>query len=212
MREQNGGQAAINGRRAARVACPLALFVLVAASASPQVDPQTAWKAALERIGAGDYQGAAPLLDDLRRRDGFPKAREAGFLYGVSLHRQGMWQEATGLLEASAGQLPLLADYALYLAASAYQGLGLKPQAIDLLSRLLLEHPSSLLAERAERERASLFADVNLLPAAEKAYRDYLSRASDASQRREATLALAEILLKEGRQGESEGLLRQLWL
>ncbi|MBM2837093.1 MAG: hypothetical protein HW409_1282, partial [candidate division NC10 bacterium] len=122
------------------------------------------------------------------------------------------WQEAVGLLEASAGQLPLLADYSLYLAASAHQGLGQKPQAIDLLSRLLLEHPSSLLAERAERERASLFADVNLLPAAEKAYRDYLSRASDASQRREVMLALAEILLKEGRQGESEGLLRQLWL
>jgi len=198
--------------RAARVACPLALLVLVAASATPQVDPQAAWKAALERIGAGDYQGAAPLLDDLRRRDGFPRAPEAGFLLGVSLHRQGMWQEAVGLLEASAGQLPLLADYSLYLAASAHQGLGQKPQAIDLLSRLLLEHPSSLLTERAERERASLYAAVNLLSEAEKAYRDYLSRALDASQRREATLALAEIFLKEGRQGEAEGLLRQLWL
>ncbi|MBF8260614.1 MAG: hypothetical protein HW376_143, partial [candidate division NC10 bacterium] len=197
---------------AARVVCSLALLVLIAASTSPQVDPQAAWKAALERIGAGDYQGAAPLLDDLRRRDGFPRAPEAGFLLGVSLHRQGMWQEAVGLLEASAGQLPLLADYSLYLAASAHQGLGQKPQAIDLLSRLLLEHPSSLLTERAERERASLYAAVNLLSEAGKAYRDYLSRASDASQRREATLALAEIFLKEGRQGEAEGLLRQLWL
>jgi soluble lytic murein transglycosylase len=123
-----------------------------------------------------------------------------------------MWQEAAGLLEASAGQLPLVADYSLYLAASAYQGLGLKPQAIDLLSRLLLEHPGSLLAERAVRERANLYADVNLLSEAEKAYRDYLSRASDASQRREVTLALAEILLREERQGEAGELLRQLWL
>ncbi|MBF8298249.1 MAG: hypothetical protein HW395_906, partial [candidate division NC10 bacterium] len=156
MSENSHSESGMRKRNAARVACPLALLVLVAASASPQVDPQAAWKAALERIGAGDYQGAAPLLDDLRRRDGFPRAPEAGFLFGVSLHRQGMWQEAVGLLEASAGQLPLLADYSLYLAASAHQGLGQKPQAIDLLSRLLLEHPSSLLTERAERERASL--------------------------------------------------------
>jgi soluble lytic murein transglycosylase len=202
----------IQGQKLISGAWLLVLLIPLATAAVPQVDTEATWKATLERIGAGDYQGAAPLLDDLRRRDGFPKAREAGFLYGVSLHRQGKWQEAAGPLEASAGQLPLLADYALYMAASAYQGLGLKPQAIDLLSRLLLEHPSSLLAERAERERASLFADVNLLPAAEKAYRDYLSRVSDASQRREATLAIAEIFLKEGRQGEAEGLLRQLWL
>src|SRR3972149_4188280 len=56
-----------------------------------------------------------------------------------------------GRLGVLAGQLPLVADYALSLAASAYQGLGLKPQAIDLLSRLLLEHPRRLLTERAER-------------------------------------------------------------
>jgi len=194
------------------VAWLLVLLVPLATAAVPQVDPQATWKAALERIGTGDYQGAAPLLDDLRRRDGFPRAREAGFLFGVSLHRQGMWQEAAELLEASVGQLPLVADYSLYLAASAYQGLGLKPQAIDLLSRLLLEHPGSLLAERAVRERANLYADVNLLSEAEKAYRDYLSRASDASQRREVTLALAEILVREERQGEAGELLRQLWL
>ncbi|MEK6569245.1 MAG: transglycosylase SLT domain-containing protein [candidate division NC10 bacterium] len=202
----------IQGKKLISVAWLLVLLVPLATAAVPQVDPQATWRAALERIGAGDYRGAAPLLDDLRRRDGFPRAREAGFLFGVSLHRQGMWQEAAGLLEASVGQLPLVADYSLYLAASAYQGLGLKPQAIDLLSRLLLEHPGSLLAERAVRERANLYADVNLLSEAEKAYRDYLSRASDASQRREATLALAEIFLKEGRQGEAEELLRQLWL
>ena len=207
-----GPSVVIQGKKLISGAWLLVLLVPLATAAVPQVDPQATWKAALERIGAGDYQGAAPLLDDLRRRDGFPKAREAGFLYGVSLHRQGKWQEAIGLLEASAGQLPLLADYALYLAASAYQGLGLKPQAIDLLSRLLLEHPGSLLTERAERERASLFADVNLLSEAGKAYRDYLSRESGASERREVMLALAEILLREGRQGEAEELLRQLWL
>ena len=207
-----GPSIVIQGKKLISVAWLLVLLVPLATAAVPQVDPQATWRAALERIGAGDYRGAAPLLDDLRRRDGFPRAREAGFLFGVSLHRQGMWQEAAGLLEASVGQLPLVADYSLYLAASAYQGLGLKPQAIDLLSRLLLEHPGSLLAERAVRERANLYADVNLLSEAEKAYRDYLSRASDASQRREATLALAEIFLKEGRQGEAEELLRQLWL
>lgn len=207
-----GPSIVIQGKKLISVAWLLVVLVPLATAAVPQVDPQATWKAALERIGTGDYQGAAPLLDDLRRRDGFPRAREAGFLFGVSLHRQGMWQEAAGLLEASVGQLPLVADYSLYLAASAYQGLGLKPQAIDLLSRLLLEHPGSLLAERAVRERANLYADVNLLSEAEKAYRDYLSRASDASQRREVTLALAEILLREEKQGEAGELLRQLWL
>ncbi|MBI2903614.1 MAG: transglycosylase SLT domain-containing protein, partial [Candidatus Methylomirabilis oxyfera] len=212
MSENSHSKSGMKRGRAARIVLPLALLVLIPSSAAPQVDPQAAWKAALERIGAGDYQGAAPLLDDLRLRDDFPKASEAGFLLGVSRHRQGMWQEAAGLLEASAGHLPPLADYSLYLAASALQGLGRRPQAIDLLSRLLLEHPNSLLAERAERERASLYAEVNLLPEAGRAYRDYLNRASDAAQRREATLALAEILLKEGRRGEAAELLRQLWL
>jgi soluble lytic murein transglycosylase len=194
------------------VILPLALLVLIPSSAAPQVDPEGVWKVALDRIAVGDYQGAAPLLDDLRRRDGFPKASEAEFLLGVSLHRGGMWREAAKALEASAEQVPPLADYALYLAASALQGLGQRPQAIDLLTRLLQEHPDSLLAERAERERASLYAEVDQLSEAGRAYREYIARASDAAQRREATLTLAEILLKEGRQGEAEDLLRQLWL
>src|SRR3990172_1573112 len=117
--EPSQGESAMTGRRLISVAWLLVLLVPLATAAVPQVDPEATWKAALERIGAGDYQGVAPLLDDLRRRDGFPTVPQAGFLFGVSLHRQGMWQEAVGLLEASAGQLPLLAEYSLYLAASA---------------------------------------------------------------------------------------------
>ena len=200
------------GKKLICVAWLVALMIPLASAAAPQVAADTVWKEALERIAAKDYDSASLRLLELRSQADFTKASEARFLLGVVLFRQQRWQEAVSELEPAAAELPLLADYALYYAASAYQGFGLKPQAIGLLSRLLVEHPDSLLAERAERERASLYAAVDLLSEAGKAYRDYLSRASDASQRREATLALAEILLKEGRQGESEGLLRQLWL
>ncbi|MGH7410449.1 MAG: tetratricopeptide repeat protein, partial [Candidatus Methylomirabilis sp.] len=200
------------GRKLISVAWLLVLLVPLATAAVPQVDPQAAWREAVERIGAKDYQGAATLLDDLRRKDDFEKAHQAGFLFGVALYRQQRWQEAVGALEAAAAQLPLLADYALYFAGSAYQALGLKPQALALFSRLLQEHPDSLLAEQAERERAGLYADAGLLPRAEVSYRDYLARASEPGRRREAMLALAEIDLKLRNQRDAEELLRQLWL
>ncbi len=199
-------------RNVISVACALILVVPLASAALPQVDPESAWRAALERIGAKDYQGAALLLDDLRGRDGFQRAKEAGFLLGISLYRQQRWQEAIGPLEAATEQLPALADYALYFAASAFQALGQRPQALAAYTRLLQEHPNSLLTERAERERANLYADANLLSRAEEAYRDYLSRASDSARRREAMLALAEVTLKGGKRQEAEDLLRQLWL
>ena len=205
-------ESATRGRKAIAVTCLLIALVPLAAAAPPQVEPESAWRLALERIGAKDYQGAAPLLDDLHKSDAFPKANEAGFLLGVSLYRQQRWQEAAPALEAAAAQLPALGDYALYYAASADEALGLKSEALATLSRLLQEHPASLLSERAQRDRARLYADANLLSQAEEAYRDYLSRASDAARRREAMLALAEITLKGEKRREAEDLLRELWL
>ena len=205
-------ESATRGRKAIAVTCLLIALVPLAAAAPPQVEPESAWRLALERIGAKDYQGAAPLLDDLHKSDAFSKANEAGFLLGVSLYRQQRWQEAAPALEAAAAQLPALADYALYYAASADEALGLKSEALATLSRLLQEHPASLLSERAQRDRARLYADANLLSQAEEAYRDYLSRASDAARRREAMLALAEITLKGEKRREAEDLLRELWL
>jgi len=202
----------MRGRKGIFVICLLTLLIPPAAAAPPQVEPESAWRVALERIGAKDYQGAAPLLAELRHRDAFQKVNEAGFLLGVSLYRQQRWREALDVLEPAAAQLPALADYALYYAASAYQALGLKPQALAAFSRLLQEHPGGLLTERAQRERAMLYADANLLFHAEEAYRDYLSRATDAARRREAMLALAEITLKVGKRRDAEDLLRQLWL
>ena len=199
-------------RRAASVAWLLVLLVPLVTAAVPQIDPQAAWKEALERIGAKDYKDAASLLDHLRRKEDFQKAHEAGFLLGVALYRQQRWQEAAPALEAAVAQLPLLADYALYFAGSAYQALGLKPQALDLFSRLLQEHPDSLLAEQAERERAGLYAEAGLFPRAEVSYRDYLARASEPGRRRAAMLALAEIDAKQGNQRDAEEMLRQLWL
>lgn len=188
------------------------LVVPLATAAVPQSDPQAAWREALERIGGKDYQGAAILLDELRRKDDFDKAHQAGFLFGIALYRQQRWEEGAPALEAAAARLPLLADYALYFAGSAYQALGLKPQALAVFSRLLQEHPDSLLTEQAERERAGLYADAGLLPQAEVSYRDYVARASEPGRRREAMLALAEIDLKQGNQSDAEELLRQLWL
>ena len=212
MSEQGQVRSAMSGRGVISVVCLLVVLVFLAQAASPQVDPQAAWRETLERIGAKDYQVAALLLDDLRRRDDFPMTREAGFLLGVALYRQQRWQEAVGLLETAAAKLPLLADYALYFAASAYQALGLKPQALAAFSRLLQEHPDSLLVEQAERERAGLYADAGQLSHAEVGYREYLARASDPGRRREAMLALAEVNLKQGNRGAAEELLRQLWL
>jgi soluble lytic murein transglycosylase len=202
----------MRGRNGIFVICLLILLIPPAAAAPPQVEPESAWRVALERIGAKDYQGAAPLLAELSHRNAFQKVNEAGFLLGVSLYRQQRWREALDVLEPAAAQLPALADYALYYAASAYQALGLKPQALAAFSRLIQEHPGSLLTERAQRERAMLYADANLLFQAEEAYRDYLSRATDAARRREAMLALAEITLRVGKRREAEDLLRQLWL
>ncbi|MBI3781054.1 MAG: hypothetical protein HY278_08375 [candidate division NC10 bacterium] len=78
-------ESATRGRKAIAVTCLLIALVPLAAAAPPQVEPESAWRLALERIGAKDYQGAAPLLDDLHKSDAFPKANEAGFLLGVSL-------------------------------------------------------------------------------------------------------------------------------
>lgn len=199
------------GRKLISFAWLLALVVPFVTAAVLQSDPQAAWNEALQRIGAKDYQGAAPLLDDLRRKNDFQKSQEAGFLLGIAFIRQQRWQEAVELLETAAARLPLLADYALYHAGSAYQSLGMKPQALAVFSRLLQEFPDSLLAEQAERERAGLYADAGLLSQAETSYRDYLARASDSVRRREAMLALAEMNLKRGNRRDAEELLRQLW-
>ncbi|MGB4781238.1 transglycosylase SLT domain-containing protein, partial [Candidatus Methylomirabilis sp.] len=182
------------------------------ATASPEVSATLQWREALTRIGTHDYQGAAPLLDEMRHRDGFSKAHEANFLLGVVLYRQKQWREAADALEVAATQVPVLGDYALYYAASAYQALGLNSQALATLSRLLHEYPESLLTERTRQERARLYFDANQLAQAEEAYRDYLSRASGEARRREAQLALAEIAVKEDKRREAETLLRELWL
>lgn len=190
----------------------LMLLVPLHAVASPEAPPTPLWREALTRIGTHDYQGAVPLLDDLRHRDGFSRAHEANFLLGVVLYRQKQWQEAADALEVAATQVPVLGDYALYYAASAYQTLGLNSRALATLSRLLHEHPESLLTERVRQERARLYLDANQLAQAEEAYRDYLSRASSEARRREAQLALAEIAVKADKRREAEALLRELWL
>ncbi|MDE2322294.1 MAG: transglycosylase SLT domain-containing protein [candidate division NC10 bacterium] len=182
------------------------------AAASPETSAALLWREALERIDTNDDQTAVPLLDDLRHREGFSRAHEAHFLLGVALYRQKRWQEAADALEASATYVPLLSDYALYYAASACQTLGLNSRALAMLSRLVHEHPESLLIERARQERARLYLDANQLAQAEEAYQDYLSHASSESRRREASLALAEIALKTGKRREAEALLRELWL
>lgn len=182
------------------------------AAASPEAPPTPLWREALTRIGTHDYQGAAPLLDDLRHRDGFSRAHEANFLLGVVLYRQKQWQEAADALEVAATQVPVLGDYALYYAASAYQALGLNSRALATLSRLLHEHPESLLTERTRQERARLYFDANQLTQAEEAYKEHLSRASGEARRREAQLALAEIAVKADNRREAEALLRELWL
>src|SRR5574337_1305618 len=170
------------------------------------------WQEALARLGTQDYVGAGPLFDEIRHRQGFSRANEANFLLGVVLYRQKQWQEAADTLEVAATQVPLLGDYALYYAASAYHALGLHPRALTALSRLLHDYPESLLVERARQERARLYVDANLLTQAEEAYRDYLSRASGEARRREALLALAEIAVKADKRQEAEALLRELWL
>ncbi|MDE2180145.1 MAG: tetratricopeptide repeat protein [candidate division NC10 bacterium] len=192
--------------------CVLMLLAPLYADASSEAPTEPLWQEALKRIETNDDQGAAPLLDDLRRRDGFSRSHEAHFLLGVVLYRQKQWQEAADTLEAVATQVPLLGDYALYYAASAYQTLGLNSRALAMLSRLLDEYPKSLLAERARQERARLYLDANQLTQAEEAYRDYLSRASSEARQREARLALAGIAVKADKRQEAGALLRELWL
>lgn len=183
------------------------------------------WQEALGRIDAYDNQAAIPQLDNLRRREDFPRAREAQFLLGVALYRQKQWQEAADVLEAAAAQVPSLGDYALYYAASAYQTLGLNTQALTILSRLLREYPDSLLTERARLELARLHLSEHQLAPAEEAYRNYLVHASSDARRREAHLALAEIALQlapdrpresgdreADKRREAEAWLRELWL
>lgn len=178
------------------------------------------WQEALGRIEAYDNQAAIPYLDNLRRREDFPKAREAQLLLGVALYRQKQWQEAADVLEAAAAQVPSLGDYALYYAASAHQTLGLNTPALTILSRLLREYPDSLLTKRARLELARLHLGENQLASAEEAYRNYLAHASSDARRREAHLALAEIALKlvhdpdrgADKRREAEAGLRELWL
>ncbi len=196
---------------AGAVTCLMMLLVPLCAAA--QEAPVTLlWQEALEHINTNDAQAAIPLLNTLRQREDFSKAREAHFLLGVALYRQKQWQEAAGALEAAATQVPLVGDYALYYAASAYHALGLNAQALVTLSRLLHEYPGSLLAERVRQERARLYLDTNQLTQAEEAYQDYLSHASSEAKRREARLALAEIAVKTDKQPEAEAVLRELWL
>lgn len=194
------------------VTCLMMLLVPLHAAAAPQPSIASLWQEALERINANDNQAAIPLLDELRRREDFSSAREAHFLLGVALYRQKRWQEAAGALEAAATQVPLLGDYALYYAASAYHALDLNAQALVTLSRLLHEHPGSLLVERVRQERARLYLGNNQLTQAEEAYQDYLSHASSEARRREARLALAEIAVKTDKRREAETVLRELWL
>src|SRR5574337_572051 len=170
------------------------------------------WQEALARLGTQDYVGAGPLFDEIRHRQGFSRANEANFLLGVVLYRQKQWQEAADTLEVAATQVPLLGDYALYYAASAYQALGRNTQAVATLSRLLHDYPESPLAERVRQERARLYLDANQLAQADEAYQDYLSHASSETRRREARLALAEIAVRADKPREAEALLRELSL
>lgn len=199
-------------RRDLRVTWLAALLMVPLTSvASTLVTPEAAWKEALERIAAKDYDGASHRLFELRGRADFAKTAEARFLLGVALFRQQRWQEAVGELEPVVWEQPLIADYALYLAASAYQHLDMKPQALAIFSRLLLEQPDSLLIEQAERERARLYVEAGQLAQAELSYRDYLARAPELGGRREAMLALADVYLKQGSRVDAEATLRQLW-
>lgn len=193
------------------IACLIMLLAPLHAAAQ-EAPVGSLWQKALERIETNDNQAAIPLLDDLRHRESFSRTHEAHFLLGVALYRQKRWQEAADVLETAAAQEPLLGDYALYYAASAYQTLGLNAQALAMLSRLLHEYPDSLLTERARQERARLYLGANQLTQAEEAYRDYLARASNEARRREALLALAEIAVKADKRREAEALLRDLWL
>src|SRR5574337_648031 len=147
--------------------CLVILLMPLRAAASPGALAAPTWQEALERIEADDNQAAMRLLDDLRHRERFSRAHEADFLLGVVLYRQKQWQEAADTLEAAATQVPLLGDYALHYAASAYQALGLNTQAVATLSRLLHDYPESPLAERVRQERARLYLDANQLAQAD---------------------------------------------
>src|SRR5574337_1905484 len=89
-------------------ACLVMVLAPLYATASSEVSVAPLWREALDLFEAGDNRSAAPLLDDLRHREGFSRAHEAHFLLGVALYRQQRWQEAADTLEAAATQVARL--------------------------------------------------------------------------------------------------------
>jgi len=188
----------------------LPLLVFPAHAVPP---PTEAWEAIVAKVGSGDLQGAVLALDTLDRASlPLEKRSRASFLQGYLLTKLGRFEEAIPHLEEAVVRDPLLSDYALYALAQSFRRLERMELVISALTRLLSEHPGSLLAERARFELAEAYATLKEFGQAELAYVAYLLRHPNSPRRNAALLALAQLYQATARPAAAEEILRQLWL
>ncbi len=138
--------------------------------------------------------------------------RRVRFLTGYCLLQTDRPAEALPLLERSAAEDDLLADYALAYAAEAALAAEDKQQATLLLSRLLARYPTSRLAEDAEFRLATTYVDMEQHENAEKALSTFLDRHGSSSHAPEATRLLAKVYLTLERPADAVPLLKRLYI
>jgi len=219
---ERGGAAGRRGGLGAAALVALAAGILCAASAgAPAHGAQdVAGSTAEAGLGAaartafdGGLEEAIAALRPLAAGTAVPEGvrARANFLLGSLLQRAGRPAEATGPLEAAAGD-PLLADYALARLGAARRAAGDPGGAARALARLLASSPDSPLADPAWRHLGWAAAEAGDVASAEGALREALARARGTAARAEVQLLLAEVLVRAGRPAEAVPLLRDLWL
>lgn len=159
---------------------------------------------------SGMMKEAHVKLKEVRKRfGGTPWADRAALLMGkAALESQEevavpLFEEAMGLVD--------IQDYILFYQAHSYQERGLAQESIDLFSRLISDHPDSILIPEALYEKSRVLSKLKEFESSKKGFKRLIKRYPKDKKVPEALLGLARASLALGEPSEVLRSLRRIW-
>jgi soluble lytic murein transglycosylase len=205
--KRNCWDGVIRDRWLRRVIRPPAVALAIVAAFSVLLHGQ-----AVEAIADAWHKQPTPATRAavVRFANAHPKDRDGALALlalGAGDVDQGQFASATRYLEAAGARLPLLADYADYLRATALSALKRPTEALPLLEEIWKMSPESPLAGKAVLLEAKCLIDVHQPDRALEVIDAHRAGMSDSS----AELARAQALEAGGKLAEAARHYQQIW-
>lgn len=153
--------------------------------------------AAVDAYAHGDLATSRNLLETLQQDQDTTGGR-AAYLLGVVDLQQKRWPEAAAVFDQAAQTLPVLADHAIYYAATAQFKMGQFARAAEMFQRITTQFPSSTLRGLALFWRAESLWRAGS-PEAPDAFHQYLEAFAGGRHAAQAWFEMGQALEQQGR-------------